>query len=121
MTLSFGQACADDGVKQATLWSKAWFAGAGMKPPDVVEADRTDRRLQGERWRGHPWFSLPKQSYLLNAGLIDSAVGQVPLERRQRQRLRFFTRQVVDALSPANFGATNLRRWRRCWRRTVHR
>ncbi len=105
--LALGRVCADYGVKQATLWTKTLFAGAGMKLPDVVEADRTDRRFQGERWSEHPWFSLLKQSYLLNAGLIDSAVGQVPLERRQQHRLRFFTRQIVDALSPANFGATN--------------
>jgi polyhydroxyalkanoate synthase len=93
--------------QQALLWTRTMSAAAGAEAPPVADAGRADRRFHGERWSGHPWFNALSQGYLLNARLLDSVVESAQLAPRQKHRLRFFTRQFIDAMSPANFGATN--------------
>ncbi len=94
-------------AKQATLWSRALTADAGNDLLAVVDAERGDRRFHGEQWSNHPWFNLLKQSYLLNSQLMGSVVEATDMDPRQKHKLRFFSRQFADALSPANFGTTN--------------
>jgi polyhydroxyalkanoate synthase len=105
--LAFTRLLADYYAKQATLWTSTLAAGNGKDLPHVVDADTGDRRFHGTRWSGHPWFNLLKQSYLLNSSLFDGLVEAAALDRRHKHKLRFFSRQFVDAMSPANFGATN--------------
>lgn len=67
-----------------------------------------DRRFASEAWRTHPYFNFIKQQYLLNAEAATRAVDELEdLDRVERERLKFFTGQIVDLMSPANFLATN--------------
>ena len=95
--------------KQALLWTRSLAAGAGagkdLQP--VVDAERGDRRFHGEQWSSHPWFNLIKQNYLLNSQLLDSMVEAAEVDPREKHKLRFFSRQFADAMSPANFATTN--------------
>ena len=101
-------ALADYCGKQTLLWTRAMSAGAGTtEVPAVAEAERGDRRFHGTPWSGNPWFNALKQSYLLNSRLLDSVVESANMDPRQKHKLRFFSRQFIDAMSPANFGATN--------------
>ena len=93
--------------RQATLWTRTLAAGGGKDLQPVVDAERGDRRFHGEQWSGHPWFNLLKQNYLLNSQLIDGVVEAADMDPRQKHKLRFFSRQLADALSPANFAMTN--------------
>ncbi|HJS39619.1 MAG TPA: class I poly(R)-hydroxyalkanoic acid synthase, partial [Burkholderiales bacterium] len=48
-----------------------------------------------------------KQSYLLAAEFLEKLVEAADLQGQAKERLRFTVRQWVDAMSPANFAATN--------------
>lgn len=81
------------------LWKQA--------APDF-EAAQPDRRFAAPEWQAHLIFDLARQSYLLASehwlATVESVEG---LTEQEREKARFFTRQLVDALSPANFPFTN--------------
>ena len=93
--------------KQAGLWAEWLAAGAGKDLQPVVDAERGDRRFHGEQWSKHPWFNLLKQNYLINSQLLDGMVEAADMDPREKHKLRFFSRQFADAMSPANFASTN--------------
>ena len=72
------------------------------------ELPRSDKRFRNPKWREQPVFALIHQTYLLLAervhGMVDEIQG-IPDEKREQ--LRFATRAIVEALSPANFPLTN--------------
>jgi polyhydroxyalkanoate synthase subunit PhaC len=80
---------------------------AGMQTEAAFEAARGDRRFNGTEWRGNSFHSLLKQCYLLNSRYCTDFVEALDLDEREKHRLRFFTRQLVEAMSPTNFIATN--------------
>ncbi|MFA7434037.1 MAG: class I poly(R)-hydroxyalkanoic acid synthase [Gemmobacter sp.] len=67
-----------------------------------------DRRFANPLWDSHPYFSLLKQQYLRNAEAIGQAVaGLDGLDPKDRQRIEYFSRQIVDMMAPTNFFGTN--------------
>ncbi|MDP3342704.1 class I poly(R)-hydroxyalkanoic acid synthase [Frigidibacter sp.] len=67
-----------------------------------------DRRFANPLWDTHPWFNFLKQQYLISAEAVQTAVaGLDHLEDRDRRRIEYFTKQIVDMMSPTNFLATN--------------
>ena len=95
--------------QQMTLWlgMVANAGGLGSAGPPVVAAERGDRRFHAEGWKDNPWYSLLQQTYLLNSRLLGDMVETTDLDERRKQKLRFFARQFIDSMSPANFAATN--------------
>jgi len=68
----------------------------------------TDRRFQHPAWTENILFNYIKQSYLISAEAILSAVSRVnDLNPKIAHKVDFYTRQFVDAMSPSNFLATN--------------
>ncbi|GGL64503.1 class I poly(R)-hydroxyalkanoic acid synthase [Wenxinia marina] len=68
----------------------------------------SDRRFSNPLWDSHPWFNYVKQQYLANAKAIETAVeGVEGLDAREKQRLTYFSKQIVDMMAPTNFLATN--------------
>ncbi|WP_116084447.1 alpha/beta hydrolase [Tropicimonas sp. IMCC34011] len=68
----------------------------------------SDRRFAGDLWQTHPYYNWLKQQYLLSSEAITGAVEKLDhLEPRDRKRLEYFSRQIVDMASPANFLGTN--------------
>jgi polyhydroxyalkanoate synthase subunit PhaC len=93
-------------ARQLDLW-KSFFspdATAGQKP--VVAPEPTDRRFRGAEWR-EPYFNYLMQSYLLSAQWLGEVVDGAKLEPHAKKKLTFFTRQMIDAMSPANFPWSN--------------
>lgn len=85
--------------------SQAMMSGHLTAPDDPTGKDR---RFASEVWDQHPYFNYIKQQYLLSAEAITSAVNDLDeLEPRDRSRLDYFSRQIVDMFSPTNFLATN--------------
>jgi polyhydroxyalkanoate synthase subunit PhaC len=73
-----------------------------------VELPRRDRRFADPAWREQPVFALIHQTYLLLAERVLQAVDSVEgLDEREREKLRFATRSVLDAMSPSNFPLMN--------------
>jgi len=93
--------------QQMALWAGMLAGAAGQATRPVVEAERGDRRFHGEQWSGNPWFNLLKQTYLLNSRLLRDMVESAEVDEKEKHKLRFFSRQFIDSMSPANFAATN--------------
>ena len=74
-------------------------------PPDPGPRDR---RFANPLWDTHPFFNFLKQQYLVNAEAITGAMtGLEMLDAADRKRVEYFTRQMVDMMSPTNFLGTN--------------
>jgi polyhydroxyalkanoate synthase len=81
---------------------------AADKKPEEIELPRQDRRFADPAWRERPVFVLIHQTYLFLAERVLEAVDSVEgLNDREREQLRFATRAVLDAMSPANFPLMN--------------
>jgi polyhydroxyalkanoate synthase len=66
-----------------------------------------DRRFSGSEWTNHPMSAFYAASYLLNSQFMLALADAVEAPPRERQKIRFSVQQMVDAMSPANFLATN--------------
>ncbi len=95
-------------LQQAELWRRATLNMMGLKEEPMVEPARGDKRFKDEEWSKNAVFDWVKQSYLLNAQWIMDAVHDIgELDDRDRRKVEFFTRNWVEAMSPANFAAMN--------------
>ncbi|HEX5477536.1 MAG TPA: hypothetical protein VFX09_06750, partial [Burkholderiales bacterium] len=90
------------------LWQSSWMAMMGVPSAPVAEPAKGDARFKDPDWSGNFVFDYIKQSYLIAARHMQSAVAQVHgLPEESEKKVAFFTRQYVDALSPSNFVLTN--------------
>ncbi|HYI41657.1 MAG TPA: class I poly(R)-hydroxyalkanoic acid synthase [Allosphingosinicella sp.] len=99
--------------QQADLWTQGlaiWQRALGGEAPRTELADKADKdkRFAAAPWRDNPLFDMIRQSYLLVSerllGSVDTLEGVDP---KQREKLRFVTKNFVDAMAPSNFAATN--------------
>jgi len=98
--------------KAASDWMRLWgYAAAratGSEAEPLASPERGDRRFSDAAWNEEPIFDYLKQAYLLTAerslAMIDKAEG---LDEATRTKVEFFTRQYLNAISPANFAFTN--------------
>lgn len=68
----------------------------------------TDRRFSSEEWLNNPFFNLMSQHYVLASEHMNALLEHIEYSDKQlAKRVQFFTRQYLDALSPANFLHTN--------------
>ena len=70
-------------------------------------AARGDRRFKDEAWNHSPFYELLKQSYLANSKQLTEIVDEAQVDDKLKLQLRFYARQFIDAMSPANFPTTN--------------
>ena len=88
---------------QQLLLQSGMESGADAEKPAV-----TDKRFANPLWETNPYFKYVKEQYQLNAQAIEKAVGEVDdLEPKEQQRLAYFSRQIIDMMSPTNFLGTN--------------
>jgi polyhydroxyalkanoate synthase len=91
-----------------TLWSNTARRMMGGDATAVIEEARGDRRFKDDAWRENEVFDFIRQSYLLSSRYFTSVVqGTEGLDAKTAQKVDFYTRQFVDAMSPANFVMTN--------------
>jgi polyhydroxyalkanoate synthase len=91
------------------LWQQTLKHARGEKPgTPVIEPRESDKRFRDEHWVENYLFSFFKQCYLLAARGIESTVSQVDgVDAHTAQKAAFYTRQMLAALSPSNFVASN--------------
>ena len=65
-----------------------------------------DRRFSGEAWQAG-LFGWTANLYLLNSEFMRKLAESVDADPKTQERIRFATQQWVDAMSPANYLATN--------------
>jgi polyhydroxyalkanoate synthase len=67
----------------------------------------SDRRFSSAAWQSNPVTAFNAASYLLNAKFLTAMADAIDASPHQKQKIRFAVQQIVDAMSPANFLATN--------------
>ncbi|HVL37497.1 MAG TPA: class I poly(R)-hydroxyalkanoic acid synthase [Burkholderiales bacterium] len=92
----------------ARLWQASWMRLMGLQAPPVAEPAKGDARFKDDDWSSNFIFDHIKQSYLIAARHLQSAVANVEgLPPESEKKVAFFTRQYIDALAPSNFLLTN--------------
>jgi polyhydroxyalkanoate synthase subunit PhaC len=91
-----------------TLWQNTTRRMMGMETSPVVNPSDGDRRFRDDAWKDNEVFDFIKQSYLLSARFVQDVVTQVDgLDKHTAQKVDFYARQFIDAMSPSNFLLTN--------------
>jgi polyhydroxyalkanoate synthase len=91
-----------------TLWQNTARRIMGEPATPVIAEDPRDRRFKHDDWRENEVFDFIRQSYLLSARYFQNVVGGTEgLDPKTAQKVDFYTRQFVDAMSPSNFLLTN--------------
>lgn len=89
-----------DAIELAQTQFSHWLEGTSMP----IE----DNRFNGEDWLNNPFFNLLSQHYLLANEHMNTLLEKMEYgDPKLAKRVRFFAKQYLDALSPANFIHTN--------------
>ena len=72
--------------------------------PEAIEVK--DRRFAGKAWHSS-WSKVIAATYLLNSKHLMALAKAVETDEKSKQKILFTTEQMIDALSPSNFIATN--------------
>tara|TARA_E500000331_G_scaffold63519_1_gene58162 strand:- start:7320 stop:9167 length:1848 start_codon:yes stop_codon:yes gene_type:complete len=93
---------------QIDLWQK-WINNdpSASKNLDSKQAKKSDIRFKSELWNTG-LFDYVRNVYLLTAEHLQKTVNDIEsLDERTARKVKFFTKQYVDAISPTNFAALN--------------
>ncbi len=89
-------------AQMTAFWSNAFATSEESRAPT-----REDKRFADESWRSDPRFDLIRRTYLAYSDFLFDSIANVRVDEKTRGQLRFAVRQFVDAMSPANYFATN--------------
>ena len=104
-----------DPARQKQLWEDGFQLWQGVLASFGIggqgasgELPLKDKRFADERWRAHPAFALIHQTYLFLSQRVAEMVDQIEgLPADQREKLRFATKAITEAASPANIPFLN--------------
>ena len=93
---------------QMQIYQNVLMRSVAKDVAPFIQPESGDRRFNSPLWQEHPNFDLLSQSYLLFSQLVQNMVDVVEgVPDKVRYRIHFFTRQMINALSPSNFLWTN--------------
>jgi len=94
--------------RHAQLWQGMLGKGADQPAPQVASPAAGDKRFDHPAWGESPVYDYLRQAYLINSEYMKRIAEAAPVADGQtKNRMRFLTRQMVDAMAPSNFLATN--------------
>lgn len=94
--------------QQMSLWQSVLAKQQGQPESFKVTPEPGDRRFAAAEWRDSPIYDYLHQAYLLNTKFVKEMVELIPAaDDKAKNRMRFLARQMVDAMAPSNFAATN--------------
>lgn len=94
--------------KQQQLFQTTTLRFLGQDVGPVATPEPGDKRFKDEQWNENPLFDYIKQLYLLQGQtLMNMIKGTDGLSDHSRQKIEYFVRQYINALSPTNFAALN--------------
>jgi len=75
---------------------------------DLVKPEKDDKRFSDPAWDNEAFYNYIKQSYLLFSNTMKESIDSIEgLDEKAKERLSFFSRQAINAMSPTNFITTN--------------
>ena len=93
--------------KQLSLLSTFTNGAGDDKAPTPPPAGRPDARFNHPQWEVNPFYKYLKESYVNNSALLLEVAKAVELEGDDRRALDFILKQLISAMAPTNFPATN--------------
>jgi polyhydroxyalkanoate synthase len=94
--------------KHTQLWQAMMNRKSGDPSPTIAPAEFGDRRFDHPAWAESPVFDYLRQAYRINSEYMRKLAEASPVpEGQAKDRLRFVTRQLIEATAPSNFVATN--------------
>ena len=95
-------------ARHTALWQSLLQQKPGETGEPVIKPEAGDRRFSSDAWGQSPFYDYLRQAYLLNADYLNKVAESVPLaDGPAKTRMLFLTRLFIEAMSPANFPATN--------------
>lgn len=92
--------------QQMQIWQNV--ALTANKQEDIIKPERDDKRFQDKGWQDEMFYNFIKQSYLLfGRTYLETINSMEGLDDKVKERLNFFSRQAINAMSPSNYIATN--------------
>ncbi len=89
-------------LKASTAMVHAWQALLAPQDEQVK-----DRRFRDDSWSEDPFSRSYRDAFLALEGAMEDLLDTLTEEGRDDLRVKFYTRQAISALSPANYLATN--------------
>lgn len=91
---------------QMKIWQNVTINGGAGN--DLVKPEKDDKRFSDPAWNDEAFYNYIKQSYLLYSHTMKETIDSIEgLDEKAKERLSFFARQAINALSPTNFIMTN--------------
>ena len=87
--------------------TQAMLSGAQRMPK--AEAEPADARFADDEWSKHPFFYYLKRQYQIMSAYLETLADTASEgeDEKHSEQIHFFTHQLVDMFSPANFLASN--------------
>jgi len=90
------------------LWTQSMQRLSNPNETPPPQAPIKDKRLSGDDWQSNPFFDFLRQTYLLTSDWAETLVSEADgLDAHTRHKASFYVRQIMAAISPANFIVTN--------------
>jgi polyhydroxyalkanoate synthase subunit PhaC len=112
--MDVGSEMLKDPTKLVTLQQEWWsgqmqlMQGLGSLMPQLATPSAGDKRFSAKEWTEQRYFDFVRQSYLLTVSYVQRMVRDTEgVDDHTRSKAEFFAKQMLDALSPSNFLATN--------------
>ncbi|KJF93882.1 poly(3-hydroxyalkanoate) synthetase [Photobacterium angustum] len=93
--------------KQVKIWQNiAMPSTEGGQ--SLIKPAKDDKRFSDPAWENEAFYNYIKQSYLLFSDSMREAIDSIEgVDEKAKERLGFFSRQAINAMSPTNFVTTN--------------
>lgn len=93
---------------QMKVWQSFASRATGKEVDPAVHPEPGDRRFKDPGWSEDMVCDYLKQSYLVSAKWLQCLANRAEdMDPKKQERVDFYTRQFISALSPSNFAATN--------------
>ena len=87
-----------------SLFQSTWSNTA----EDVAHFEKNDKRFKDAVWHEHPVFKYLQKNYLIANEYIQNMLSHIEThDKNAAKKLRFYMRQLLDAISPSNFIFSN--------------
>lgn len=93
---------------QLSYWQSYIKLCQDLTNNDVLQNENNDNRFHDENWKKNLVFDFIRRSYLLLSQHVDDLSKQIDFnDEKVSKKFRFFSRQLIDSISPSNFINTN--------------
>ncbi len=94
--------------EQMKVWQSFATRATGAEVDPAAQPQPGDRRFKDPAWNEDMVCDYLKQSYLVSAKWLQGLAHETEdMDPKEQERVDFYTRQFISALSPSNFALTN--------------